>query len=187
MCIRDSFDVDDDNDGLLDLTEGISLTAWSRNPGSTQIKATPDVNSFDVVDLGNTNWTDSYFSQNLTDITQTQVADYQLNFSVSNTATKGAFLGFNAVGNNTTASFEDIDYAIFVRDDELVVFENGVNEGVFGNYVAGDTLSVRKSGTTISYLQNDVVFYTSTVAANAADYYIDTSFRNGTYLSLIHI
>ena len=39
----------------------------------------------------------------------------------------------------------------------------------------------RKSGTTISYLQNDVVFYTSTVAANAADYYIDTSFRNGNY------
>ena len=179
--IPDRFDIDDDNDGILDLTEGMSLEVWSRDPRSTQSKATLNDNSFDVVDLGNTLWTDSYVSESLSDITRSSASDYQLNFSVSNTATKGAFLGFNAVGNNTTASFEDIDYAIFLRDDDLIVFENGVNRGTFGTYTAADTLSIRKSGTTISYLRNDEVFYTSTVAANASDYYIDTSFRNGNY------
>ena len=179
--ILDRFDIDDDNDGILDLTEGMSLEVWSRDPRSTQNKATPDGNSFDVVDLGNTLWNDSYVSESLSEITRSSSTDYQLNFSVSNTATKGAFLGFNAVGNNTTASFEDIDFAIFLRDDDLIVFENGTNVGTFGTYAAGDTLSVRKSGTTISYLQNDVVFYTSTATASATDYYIDTSFRNGNY------
>jgi hypothetical protein len=178
--IVNRYDIDDDNDGILDIDEGISVAVWARDQASTGNKATPNGNSFVAVDAGNTNWNESYTTENLSDVAY-GATDYQLNFSVSNTVNKAFMIGFNAAGNNSTAGFGDIDYAIYIINNQVRVYENGTNRGTFGTYAAGDTLSVNKTGTTISYLKNGAVLYTSAVAANAADYYIDTSFRDGTY------
>jgi len=177
--IIDRFDIDDDNDGILDLAEGIALNVWMRDSLSTASKATLNGNGFDVLNTSN-GWNEAWFSENVADITR-GATDYQLNFSVSNTNTKSFMIGFNETGNNTLASYHDIDYAIYVFGDQLRVYENGTNRGLHGTYAVGDTLSVRKSGTTITYLKNGAAFYTSTVAANAADYHIDSSFLNGVY------
>ena len=68
-----------------------------------------------------------------------------------------------------------IDYAIYLRNDgALVVFENGANKGTFGTYSSGDVLSVERTGSTITYLKNGSVFYTSTVASTG-DLHVDTS------------
>ena len=152
---------------------------WTRDSQSTASKTTLNGNGFDVVNTSDA-WNESWFSEDLSEVAY-GATDYQLNFTLSNTDTKQFMIGFNAVGDNTTASFSDIDYAIFIVDNELRVFENGVSRGTHGTYATGDTISVRKSGTTVTYLRNDVVFYTSTVAANAADYYVDSSFRRGDY------
>ena len=43
-----------------------------------------------------------------------------------------------------------------------------------------DVFMIKRKGTTITYLKNDVVFYTSEVSAEATDYYIDSSiYDNG--------
>ncbi len=54
------------------------------------------------------------------------------------------------------------------------VYENGANKGTFGTYATGDVLSVQRTGSTITYLKNGSVFYTSTVASTG-DLHVDTS------------
>lgn len=70
---------------------------------------------------------------------------------------------------NTNASYADIDYAIYLRNDGLLdVYENvGANSyqrGPFGTYASGDRVKVRLQSGVVTYLKNDVVFYTSAVA-----------------------
>ena len=77
--------------------------------------------------------------------------------------------------SDTDVSFTSIDYALFLRIDRgLRVFENGTEKGTFGSYSSGDVLSVERTGSTITYLKNGSVFYTSTVASTG-DLHVDTS------------
>ncbi len=72
-------------------------------------------------------------------------------------------------------SYTTIDYAIYLRNNgALGVYENGANKGTFGSYATGDVLSVERTGSTITYLKNGSVFYTSTVASTG-DLHVDTS------------
>ena len=97
-------------------------------------------------------------------------------FTVDGVTTRRAMLGINAAGNNSTASYTDIDYAIYLDISTIWIYENGTNRGSFGAITAGDVYSIAKTGTTITYLRNGAVFYTSNVAATSDDYYFDTSF-----------
>ena len=66
---------------------------------------------------------------------------------------------------NVSSSFTDIDYALYLRNDAaLYVYENNVQKGPFGAYASGDRLKVRLQSGVVTYLRNDVVFYTSLVA-----------------------
>ena len=77
--------------------------------------------------------------------------------------------------SDTNVNSTSIDYAIQMRaDGVLEVFENGVSKGAFGSYATGDVLSVERSGSTITYLNNGSIFYTSTVASTG-DLHVDTS------------
>ncbi len=77
--------------------------------------------------------------------------------------------------SDTDVSFTSIDYAIYLRSNgALGVYENGANKGEFGSYATGDVLSVQRTGSTITYLKNGSVFYTSTVASTG-DLHVDTS------------
>jgi hypothetical protein len=65
---------------------------------------------------------------------------------------------------NTNASYEDIDFAIYLSQTALKVFEAGVSKGTFGSYATGDRLRVAVVGGVVQYSKNGTVFYTSTKA-----------------------
>ena len=66
---------------------------------------------------------------------------------------------------DATRSYVEIDYAIHMRPNGAVsIYENGVNRGVFGTYVAGDRFRVQVTGGVVTYLRNGALLYTSGVA-----------------------
>ena len=88
---------------------------------------------------------------------------------------------------NVNASFQDINYAIYTRNDQaLFVFENGSNSGQFGTYTDGDVLRINRSGTTVTYLKNNVVFYTSAISSTGS-LFVDCSINSvgGTVASVV--
>ncbi len=88
-------------------------------------------------------------------------------------------IGLNASGNNSTNSYSDIDYAMYFNNNTVAIYENGNSKGNQSSVSANtDVFSIERVGTTITYLKNGTVFYTSESAANAADYYIDSSLHD---------
>jgi hypothetical protein len=75
-------------------------------------------------------------------------------------------LGLNNALSQTSKSYTDIDYAMYVhRDAKLYVYENGASRGNIGKYAAGAKLQVRvNSVDKVEYVKNGVVLYTSSVA-----------------------
>jgi RHS repeat-associated protein len=66
--------------------------------------------------------------------------------------------------DNPNANYNTIDYALYQRSDNTIrVYENGTMIGTFGTYVPGDILRVERLGTTVRYLHNGIVIYTSSV------------------------
>jgi hypothetical protein len=65
---------------------------------------------------------------------------------------------------NTNASYEDIDFALYLALGQLRVYESGTSKGTFGNFATGDKLRVALVGGTVAYSRNGTIFYTSTKA-----------------------
>ena len=85
-------------------------------------------------------------------------------------------------GPNGGSNVGEIDYAIYpFNNGNVLVYESGVNKGIKSTYVTGDVLMVRKNGTTVEYLKNGTVIYTSLTSATAgADMYFDCAlYSNG--------
>ena len=110
--------------------------------------------------------------------------DFKLSFEVDKAENRNFMIGLNASGNNSTNSFTDIDYTIYLTGDNVQVFENGAGRTPDGTGVHtfttiendSEVLSIERVGTTITYAKNGIVFYTSQViSAGRPDYYIDTS------------
>ena len=77
---------------------------------------------------------------------------------------------------DTSASYNTIDYAIYLRFDPLVyIYENGVSVATLGSYQVGDVFRVERVGSSVVYKQNGVVIYTSSVASSG-DLIADSSF-----------
>ncbi len=70
--------------------------------------------------------------------------------------------------SNVDAHYTSIDYAVYLYNGAVYVFENGTNRGSFGSYQSGDRLRVERTGSTVVYKKNGVVFYTSGVASSGA-------------------
>ncbi|QOD60865.1 T9SS type A sorting domain-containing protein [Polaribacter haliotis] len=181
--VQDSVDLDDDNDGILDSVEGCSEeTSTSTNlsfttQGGSGFSYSSNNITFTNGTAGNVN---STHSQNFSSIDPN--TNFEMSFTLSGTfasdTDRFVRMGINEAGTNTTNSFEDIDYAFLIRESAgpLLIYENGTLKGSFSNGADGNVLSIRKIGTTVTYLVNGAVIYTSIVSANGADYYVDNSF-----------
>ena len=86
--------------------------------------------------------------------------------------------GLNII--DSSQSWDELDYAILLHPDidKIDVRENGHWKGYFGAYQTGDVLSIERAGSTITYLKNNEVVYTSTVAVTASDLLVDFSIRS---------
>ena len=62
---------------------------------------------------------------------------------------------------NTSSSWDDIDFALYLNLNQVQVYEGGINKGSFGTYVTGDTLRVAVVGGVVRYSRNGTVFYSS--------------------------
>jgi hypothetical protein len=178
----DAADIDDDNDGVLDVREIFTdVINWTRGPGASVSKVnTPIEDNNLVANSSNADWNESYFSPSVLDY-GIDLNDFKVNFqSTSGSGSRRFALGLNVL--NSSSNRDDIDYAIFININTITVSENGANVGTHGNLSNTDVLSIKKTGTVVTYLKNNVVFYTSLVPASDSDYFVDTSFRsNGTF------
>ena len=85
-------------------------------------------------------------------------------------------VGLSNPGDVGSTSYNLIDYAIFSANSAIQIYENAnVRYDETSTFNVGSTYKIQKTGTTITYLKDDVVFYTSTVASNL-DLHMDTSF-----------
>ncbi|HEU5292147.1 MAG TPA: LamG-like jellyroll fold domain-containing protein [Cyclobacteriaceae bacterium] len=74
------------------------------------------------------------------------------------------------------ASYQTIDYALYVAGGSLYVYENNVNRGTVSTVSPGDALGIERKGTTIYYKKNGTVVYTSAVASSTL-LMVDVSFN----------
>lgn len=64
--------------------------------------------------------------------------------------------------NDADENYTSIGWAIHCRQNGMLrIYEGGQNRGDFGNYTAGDTLSLKRVGTAITYYINGNLLYTS--------------------------
>ena len=81
-------------------------------------------------------------------------------YTVINETNKSRMFGLNF--NNTTASYTDIDFAIYLVGNGTVgVYENGSSKGTFGTYSSGDTARVEALNGSIYYYINSTLIYSS--------------------------
>lgn len=94
---------------------------------------------------------------------KTYNGDFGLEFSVSETNTY-RMLGLS--DTNVNANYNTIDYGIYpIANGTWRVYENGAYRGSFGTYQSGDIFRINRNGTTVTYLKNGVVAYTSTISS----------------------
>ena len=80
------------------------------------------------------------------------------------TVARANTLMFGLSSSNINAHYNTIDYAIkMTYGGYLQVYENGLHKGDFGAIQIGDVLRVERTGSTVYYIRNGSVFYTSTV------------------------
>jgi len=104
--------------------------------------------------------------------------DAMVTATVGDEAGCAFMIGFDAT--NPDEHYNTIDYAVYpnVSSGIVYVYENSAFMASAGAAPqAGDTVSVRKTGTTIEYLYNGSVFYTSGVAVPGS-LVLDNTFRN---------
>ncbi len=70
--------------------------------------------------------------------------------------------------DNSSASYTTIDYAIYHTSASIYIYESGSSKGSKTTYQIGDVFRVERIGSTINYLKNGVVFYTSLTASSGS-------------------
>ncbi len=171
--VDDSTDLDDDNDGILDSDEPLSpkITNWTAAGGAN---VTTSGDTLTYAYTGANGWNSSVHSDNVSALGYTD--KYEVSFTVNTTASKAFMVGLNEAGTNSTASYNDIDYAFYINGNTIRVYENGANKGTFGTYAANDTFSIEVDGTSLRYQHNGTTFRTVAITSGK-DYYLDSSFN----------
>ena len=175
--VIDALDLDDDNDGILDTDENKLVPTLTAISGASEIII--DFNNFTVTSALTGGWGAGSIHSNDLNIETNE--DFTLSLDVEQSSQRGIIIGLNASGNNSTISYNDIDYAMFFDDNVVSIYENSSWKGYqYQSSVTANTdvFSIERVGNTITYLKNGTVFYTSETAANAADYYIDSSMQD---------
>jgi hypothetical protein len=75
---------------------------------------------------------------------------------------------------NDSASYEDIDFAVYLVSGLVQVYEKGAFRGTFGSHATGDVFQVSVQSGVVKYSRNGTVFYTSAMAP-AYPLLVDTS------------
>ncbi len=95
---------------------------------------------------------------------------------------------FGLGNGDSSAGYEDIEFAAYLSGDTLKVFEGGEERGSFGALAVGDVVRVAVAGGTVNYYHNGQFFYTSTVTVIPYPLIVDTSFSDtGARLSNVHL
>ncbi|WP_281544687.1 S8 family serine peptidase [Grimontia sp. SpTr1] len=101
---------------------------------------------------------------------------YQLSFLVDSLGT------YNMIGlgrDETSASYQDIDYAFYIVGSTLYIYESGASKGSFGGIAIGDTLSIQVADRVIAYFRNNELLRTHVFEGETPDFYVDSSFYSG--------
>lgn len=94
---------------------------------------------------------------------------------------------FGLSTDNTNASFNTIDFGMYLYTGGLIIYEHGVNLGTFGSWTNDDILRIERVGSTVRYMVNGQTRYTSTQQTTAS-LRVDTSFlTNGTELHNVNL
>lgn len=99
---------------------------------------------------------------------------------VSGTAT---MMGLNT-DPATDASYTSIDYAFYLSNGTLYIYENGTNVGNFGTYSAGDTFQIIYDGVTVKYYHNGALDRTVAASSNKR-LFVDSTFHTVTSSNII--
>ena len=100
--------------------------------------------------------------------------DGWVEFAASETVTSQRMLG---LGNgNSSASYTDIDFAIYQNGNDVRAYENGMSRNPIVTVVPGDLLRVEVAGGVVRYFKNGVAFYTSGVTPTYP-LLVDTAFN----------
>lgn len=93
-------------------------------------------------------------------------------------------IAFGVGSGASNANYTGIEFAVVTQlDGTLKVFESGVDRGVFGSYVAGDTFRLEVQNGVVRYLKNGTVFRTTPLTASYPLYLDAAIFSNGATLS----
>jgi hypothetical protein len=80
------------------------------------------------------------------------------------TGTNGTFRMIGLSFGDTDQTYPDIDYALYVKNNRMDVWEAGIYRGEFGSFQPGDQLRVAVESGIVVYRKNGLAFYTSGVA-----------------------
>jgi hypothetical protein len=89
---------------------------------------------------------------------QIESGDGYVEFTASET---NSYRMLGLSNGNTSASYNDIDFALYLYGSRILIYEGGLYKGIFGTFVTGDTLRVAVEGGAVQYSRNGSVFYTS--------------------------
>ena len=128
-----------------------------------------------VVWSGGAGWDDGCYSE------ESAAGDFVVRMPITEAAVN-QFLGVNS-DPTTTGGFTTLDNALLMTSSfTLAAYESGVSK-TSTTFIIGDVVEIVRVGTTITYLKNSVVFYTSLVSSTA-NLYVDTAFNgNGSNVS----
>jgi hypothetical protein len=109
--------------------------------------------------------------------------DMELTWMIDNVSnTYGMFGVDNADPNH---SYTTIDYALYLRNGNVQVRENGAVIGDYTTYVAGDTFQIKRRCGVITYHKNNGnAFYTSAVVSNTSLVFDSSIYRNSSLSSI---
>ncbi|WP_422385934.1 hypothetical protein [Enterovibrio norvegicus] len=167
-------DIDNDNDGLSNAVEkrvSVDVTHWTYFNGNAEF-------TDDELRANGGSWAHQANSERFSTYGLTD--RYQLTFKV---ASLGSYnmLGLGSV--ESSASYTDIDYAFYLSNGNLYIYENGTNisDAINPRVAVGDTLSIEVSQDIIVYRHNDNTVREVFISGSLPDFYIDSSFHSGNF------
>ena len=167
--VINKFDLDDDNDGILDGIENNKRKIFV-NQWKNRINVKTIYNNL-IFKRGDRGWVNTVNTPSFSSLGFEET--YKLKFQSKGTAEAVIGFGLEETGN----SFEDVDYAFYFKDNFFKILKNGEEQTPKCYYRKRDWLKVVYKNGTLSFFQNKTLIKKFNVA-EGLDFYLDTSFNN---------
>lgn len=172
--IGDNADIDDDNDSIPDLVESRpsqDIVDW--NNATNGVSATGSSVTYAG---GSTGWNSQINSARMSFYGATD--DYRVSWRVVDTGNTH-YAMFGLAITESSASWNDIDYAFYVAGTRIYIYESGTYRmQLTQTVIPGTVLSQEFTGGNVIYKVDGVAVRTSS-AAGSPDFYIDSSWYTG--------